>query len=66
MSKTFEECCIEICGSWKNGHGCKRCIYMWGESQNGKVPLDEVINLAEKDGDPYDIIEELRKKYGVK
>jgi len=29
------------------------------------VPLDEVENLADKYGDPYEIIKELRKKYGV-
>ena len=28
--------------------------------------IDEVENLADKYGDPYEIIRELRKKYGVK
>jgi len=32
----------------------------------GMVPLDEVENLAEKYGDPYEIIRELKEKFGLK
>ena len=46
-----------------HGRGlCVNCETLWGEVE--KRVLGEVIDLAEKYGDPYEIIRELRKRYG--
>ena len=71
MRKTNRELYEDIAEVFTNNGICSyefaKLTELYRRSEmKGMVPLDEVENLAEKYGDPYEIIRELKEKFGLK